>query len=142
MDFAESETLTTSPEILSKFNSAGLVNSMLHNLWLDFFRHFRTGEYLKGNLDLDCIWTVLGGEKNIPGSTTEKEYIIIEGKLAKAGNLRDAVSIVGFNKIGSNHAKLFFTHKAIILEKALFLRRLQNQQGKGTAYSDPDDDLM
>ena len=35
MEFTESETTTSSPEILSKFNSAGLVNSMLHNLWLD-----------------------------------------------------------------------------------------------------------
>jgi hypothetical protein len=40
----------------SKINSAMITNMTLNELWKDFFRHFRHGQYLAANSDLDCIW--------------------------------------------------------------------------------------
>lgn len=127
---------------LSKINSAGLVNSTLSNLWLDFFRHFRAGQYLCANNDLDCIWTILGGERDIEDSEYEKEYCDIEEMLAKAGNLQDSMQVKGFGKVDDKQLSKLLKHKSILLKKSLFLRRLQNRQGKGTAYHDGDDEEM
>ena len=125
---------------LSKINSAGLVNSALHNLWLDFFRHFRRGQYMSANSDLDCVWTILGGEKGMDGSTEEKNYFNMEKELSISGGLVDSVEVNGFDKIKSEHLNKLMKHKSLLLKKSLFLRRLQNEQGKGTAYYDGDDE--
>ena len=125
---------------LSKINSAGLVNSQLSNLWLDFFRHYRHGEYLSANSDLDCIWTILGGEKGMAESVEEVEYFTIEGELSKTGILKDNLDVKGFGKIDDKEVQRIIVQKGKLLKKAMFLRRLQNQQGKGTAYSRGNED--
>lgn len=125
---------------LSRINSAGLVNSTLSNLWSDFFRHFRDGKYLSSNSDLDCIWTILGGEKGIEESETEDDYFKIEEKLKESGNLRDSLEVRGFGKVDDTQLGIMIKQKSIMLKKALFLRRLQNSQGKGTAYNDGEDE--
>lgn len=133
---------TTSNEQISKINSAALVNITLTNLWNDNFRHFRLGKFLSANSDLDCIWTILGGEKNIKGTSTEKEYNKIEKRLSETGNVVDSIQTKGFNTISKDQLTRFSKQKDIILEKALFLRRLQNTQGKGTAYYDGSEEDM
>lgn len=127
---------------LSKINSAGLVNSTLSNLWSDFFRHYRDGKYLAANSDLDCIWTILGGEKNIEESPAESEYKKIELKLYESGTLTNSLDIKGFGKVNQDDLTKIASQKIILLKKALFLRRLQNSQGKGTAYHDGEDEDM
>lgn len=126
---------------LSKINSAGLVNSTLSNLWTDFFRHFRDGKYLSANNDLDCIWTILGGEKNDDlNKEHEKLFMVLEEKLSTSGILEDSLQVRGFAKVSDEQIKKFLKHKGLLLQKSLFLRRLQNKQGKGTAYNDGDDE--
>jgi hypothetical protein len=125
---------------LSKINSAGLVNSQLSNLWLEFFRHYKEGKFLSANSDLDCLWTILGGEKTIEGSNEEISYFKIEGKLNQNGKLKDSLEIRGFGNIDEKQLDILNVQKGILLEKSLFLRRLQNKQGKGTAYNDGDDE--
>lgn len=124
---------------LSRINSAGLVNSMLSNLWQDFFRHFRSGEYLAANCDLDCVWTILGGEKEIEGGETEGNYLDIDKQLSESGSLVNSLEIKGFGKINREQLERAMRQKAILLKKSLFLRRIQNRQGKGTAYHDEDE---
>lgn len=125
---------------LSRINSAGLVNSVLSNLWSDFFRHFRDGKYLSANSDLDCIWTILGGEKGVETDGTQSAYLKVEKRLFDSGALQDSIVITGFGKISEEQKNKFSQHKKILLEKSLFLRRLQNKQGKGTAYDDGEDE--
>ena len=125
---------------VSKINSAALVNSTLNNLWIDFFRHYRAGQYLSANSDLDCIWTILGGEKGMDkDSTKETEYQKLEESLSRSGSLQDSLEVKGFGKITPEQLKKFVSHKSIILKKSVFLRRLQNSQGKGTAYYNEDE---
>ena len=139
MDFNISEAEEVQNN-LSKINSAGLVNSTISNLWTDFFRHYRKGEFLSANADLDCLWTIFGGEKGMDGSPFETEYLKIEKELAASGSLKDNLEISGFNKINISQIKVFGLHKKILLKKSLFLRRLMNEQGKGTAYASGDDE--
>ena len=124
----------------SKINSAMLVNSTLNELWKEFYSHFRVGKYLSANNDLDCIWTILGGEKEIEGKKIETDYIAIETKLKEKGLIQDSLSSTGFNQIKLEQIIKFTEQKGILLTKALFLRRLQNTQGKGTAYEDKDEE--
>ena len=127
---------------LSKINSAVIVNATINNLFMDFYRHYRHGEYLNANSDLDCIWTILGGEKGIENSETEEEYYIIEKKIADSGNLQNSIERKGFNSIDEKQKQKFVKQKKILLDKALFLTRLKNVQGKGTAYSMGEEDYM
>ena len=124
----------------SKINSAMLVNSTLNELWKEFYTHFRAGKYLSSNVDLDCIWTILGGEDKIEKSKIEDNYKEIETKLKNSGILQDSLGSIGFNRVRTEDIQKFAIQKGILLSKALFLRRLQNSQGKGTAYEDKDEE--
>lgn len=139
MDYNNSEEVIEGQ--LSKINSAGLINSTMNNLWVDFFRHYRDGKYLSANADLDCIWTILGGEKDMGDSDKEKDYFDIEIELSKSGQLKDNLEAKGFD---SPNSKIILEnlgkHKVLLLRKSLFLRRLQNSQGKGSAYQSGDDE--
>lgn len=137
-EFEESELTSKS----SKINSAMIVNMTLNELWKDSFRHSRDGRYLNWNNDLDTIWTILGGEPDIEESNTEKDYNDINKELINLGNLSNGIEAHGFKKIDNDIIIKLNKQKAILLKKALFLRRLQNKQGKGTAYHDADEDYM
>lgn len=130
---------------ISKINSAGLVNLTLNNLWVDFFRDFRNGKYLSADNDLDCIWTILGGDLK-DGNTEDKKqneaYNEIEKELSNLGILRDSFERKGFGNIGDEQLKTLSKQKGTLLKKSLFLRKLQNKQGKGTAYDDGSNDYM
>lgn len=126
----------------SKINSAMIVNMTLNELWKDSFRHFRDGKYLSWNNDLDTIWTILGGEPDIENSPIEKNYNEINKELSNLGNLFNELEVRGFDKINKECIIKLNKQKSVLLKKALFLRRLQNRQGKGTAYHDADEDYM
>ena len=137
-EFEESEQTSKS----SKINSAMIVNMTLNELWKDSFRHFRDGRYLSWNNDLDTIWTILGGEPDVEKSDIEKDYDNINKELIKEGNLSNGIESKGFNKVDKEYLNKLNRLKSILIRKALFLRRLQNKQGKGTAYHDADEDYM
>ena len=126
----------------SKINSAMIVNMTLNELWKDSFKHFKSGLYLSWNNDLDAIWTILGGEPDIEDSDTENKFNEINNKLSEIGNISDTRSSIGFDDIDKDYLIKINKQKSILLKKALFLRRLQNSQGKGTAYHDADEDYM
>lgn len=140
------DTITDSPEDynfgeLSKVNSAGLINSTIINLRQDFYRHFRAGRYLSANSDLDCIWTILGGEVGVDeNSREEKEFNEIEKLLSESGELQDGFSSIGFKVATTEQINKFKKQKPLLLRKARFLQKLQNSQGKGSAYRNKDDD--
>jgi len=125
---------------LSRINSAALVNSMLSNLWGDFFRHLRASQFLHANNDLDCVWGILGGEKKVADTPIESNYLKIQKKLKECPPLGIIERKNGFFKITDNDLIILDKQKKVLMEKDLFLRRLQNTQGKGTAYLDEDEE--
>lgn len=128
-------------EILSKINAAGLINLTINNLKTDFFNHFRAVKYISANNDLDCIWTILGGEVNIPPDI-KKKYEEIEKELCNSGILQDGVNARGFALPSKEFLIKSAKQRSILLKKATFYTYVQNKQGKGTAYERGESDYM
>lgn len=120
---------------ISKINAAGLINVTLENLWKDCYNAMASGDYYKWNIKLDAIWLILGGDEN-EDSPSDKIINELDLKIYSLGVLKSP-KMKGFiesKNENSNH------HYVLLKKKSLFLRRLQNKQGKGTAYDDGDDD--
>ena len=124
----------------SKINSAMIINVTLNSLLENFFKEIKQGKYLSANNDLDCIWVILGGEPHIKDSDIEKQFIRINSDLILTGTLSDSIQSRGFNSISNEIIIKLNKQKRILFDKALFLQRLRNSQGKGSAYDDGDED--
>ena len=125
------------PQQTSKYNSAVAQLYRLDELWKDAHRHSRSGNYVQWNGDLDKIWSELAGDLK-SGCKEEREYNDFTEQLGKAGTLSKD-EIKGFTS-NSNVGKP--TQYLVLLNKEIWLRRLQNSQGKGTAYQDEDEDMF
>ena len=123
-------------EKISRINSAGIINITLENLWKDSYNAMTKADFVTWNRKLDAIWLILGGDvkKNSP---EDKEFMKLDLEVHETGNLGKKTT--GFVKpnedMQTNAAKQYL----ILRNKSLFLRRLQNRQGKGTAYESEDD---
>ena len=120
---------------LSKFNAAGLISTTLEKLWIDCHNAMSSGNYILWNTKLDSIWTILGGDV-IQGSIEDENFNEISLKIYEAGSLKSKLG-VGFAKKENPDNS---TQYQLLIQKSLFLRRLQNRQGKGTAYASDDED--
>jgi len=125
---------------VSKINAAALINLILADLWKDSYRHSRMADLSKWNADLNCIWTELSGDVD-PDSDEEKNFMKIDGDLAGTGSLQIKKS-TGFKPLTPEEMKNVAQQYKLLMQKATFLKRLQNKQGKGTAYYDDSDDYM
>jgi len=134
----EEEIIKIESEKLSKINSAALINLRLTNLWIDANNHSRKGEYSSWNADLDCVWRELGGDTTKKGEEP-KDFMEITKRLSKVSPLSNWKSEKGFAEISKDDLTKQNKQYQLLMEKELFLRRLQNKQGKGTAYEDDDD---
>ena len=121
-------------EKTSKINAAGLINITLENLWRDCYSAMARGNYKLWMIRLDSIWTILGGDEKI-GSNADKFINEIDLKIYELGKL-NSVSPMTFEKITNKNS---VTQYQFLKRKSLYLRRLQNQQGKGTSYLSDDD---
>lgn len=117
----------------SRINAAGLINSTLEKLWLDSYNAMAVGKYMLWNTKLDSIWAILGGDEK-EGSEVDKEITKINLQIYKNGNLKSKTGNGFDEKENPNNAVQY----QLLLKKSVFLRRLQNKQGKGTAYENPD----
>jgi len=120
---------------LSRFNSAGLINATLEKLWQECYTTMAEGNYSKWNTKLDSLWAVLGGDCK-DGDDNDKKMTELNLKIYEYGSLKGKVG-VGFDKKDNPNNALQYQY---LLKKSLFLRRLQNKQGKGTAYANEDED--
>lgn len=121
---------------LSKFNSAALINLRINHLWINVNNHAVSGEYFKWNNGLDRIWMELGGDI-LDGSKEEEKFGKIEEEVNK--KLKDFKNKTGFDSFNDEDKKKISEIYSVLQEKEIFLRRLQNKQGKGTAYDEDDD---
>ncbi|KKL81192.1 hypothetical protein LCGC14_1997240 [marine sediment metagenome] len=92
----------------------------LDSLWQLCHEFRKKGNLKQWNFNLDCVWTELASDAEKTDNEKFNEFIekIIENKLKR---------------------NILYQ---ILMEKEIFLRKLQNKQGKGTAYEDlTEDDL-
>lgn len=120
---------------MSKINSAGLINATLERLWQECYSLMYSGDYVGWNTKLDAIWSILGGDCK-DGDDIDKQMTELNLKIYESGSLSSKKGS-GFNKKENNNNPLKYL---LLIKKNLFLRRLQNSQGKGTAYDKGDGD--
>jgi len=119
----------------SRINAAGLINVTLEKLWNSCYDAMTSGDYVRWNTKLDSIWAVLGGDVK-EGAIEDKNMQKINLKIYEQGSLKAKVGS-GFDQKANPNNPIQYQW---LLKKSLFLRRLQNTQGKGTAYQNEDDD--
>ena len=119
----------------SKINAAGLINITLERLWMDGYNAMAKGDYILWNSKLDAIWAILGGDETV-GSPADIKIREIDLKIYETGSLKSKTGL-GFEKRENPNAGIQYQWLKV---KSLFLRRLQNKQGKGTAYVSEDSD--
>ena len=129
----------TEEEKISKINAAGIINVTIVNLWRDVFLSVAKGDLVTWNRKLDAVWGILGGDV-VEG---EKEDIAMEKlnlQIYNTGSLNHKKT--GFQKLKDDESEKMALQYLLLNKKNLFLRRLQNKQGKGTAYTSDDRDDM
>lgn len=119
----------------SKYNSAVAQLQRIDALWQKAHTSASSGNYLLWNITLDKIWAELAGDISENDSRIKQFYAFTE-KLGNAG-LISREEIKGFAQPKSQGKGKQYI---ILLEKEVWLRRLQNSQGKGTAYADEFED--
>lgn len=122
-------------ERMSKINSAGIMNITLENLWRDYNSAMSDGRYQRANSKLDSIWVILAGDVKENGDE-EKRINNINIKIYEQGSMNTKTG-TGFQKVVNPKSPLVYQY---LILKAVFLRRLQNKQGKGTSYISEDED--
>ena len=133
-DFNQVDTTENSQ---SRINAAGLINSTLEKLWSDCYNAMAEGNYIKWNTKLDAIWAILAGDEPENGDADKKINELDLG-IYKQGSLKSK-SGIGFDTTANPNNAVQYQ---LLKKKSIYLRRLQNKQGKGTAYlSDDDDDF-
>lgn len=130
------DTYEKEEDKISKINSAGLINITTEGLWKDVYNAMSKGDFLTWNRKLDAIWLILSGDV-VEGDVAEKKIDAIDDLLYSKGSLN--VVTKGFKKSGQTDSTNRNMQYLILKRKAIFLRRLQNGQGKGTAYKSTDE---
>lgn len=120
----------------SKFNSTIAILMRIDILWKDAHHHSRAGSYDKWNIDLDRVWCELAADVE-EGKDDDKKF----------DTLNETINNIGFKKpinpktgarVLINKCSLYMA----IMKKEIFLRKLQNKQGKGVAYEESIEDYM
>ena len=124
-------------EKISRINSAGLTNITLENLWRECYAAMSKGDMVLLNRKLDAIWINLGGDCEESGDE-EKFIKDIDKKIYDLGSLSNKK--IGFSSKLTNSPLNTAKQYLLLKQKSLYLRRLQNKQGKGTAYAKQDED--
>lgn len=122
----------------SRINSAQLLNLTLDLLWKDAHNHSRKRQFSEWDSDLNMIWGELAGDVD-PGKTDEKTFFDLCEKIYETGSLSNP-PITGFKNSKSIDVKTRSKQYILLLRKHVWLKRLQNRLGKGTAYKDQFED--
>ena len=134
---------------LSKINSAALINIRISNLWQNINRYASTGNFYKWNSELDRIWCELVGDvqptklKKKKDDNEEKEKgdeeIFNDFNIKIAEEFKNLKTKKGFDQHDDSDKQIMLAIYKAIQKKEVFLRRLMNTQGKGTAYQEEAD---
>ena len=144
----EDYDITESDDKISKINSAGLINLRLHILWLKTHSFADKGMYSSWNTTLDRLWCEMAGDVfptekgNSKDDLTLKEFENINEKVEEVSPLGNWKVKEGFEDLEKPKLEIQKKQYKALMNKEIFLRRLQNKQGKGTAYRDSSEDYM
>ena len=122
---------------ISKINAAGLINITIEQLWKDAYSAMAANRFSLWNAKLDAIWCVLGGDVK-EGEEEDKAFNKLDLEIYETGSLNHTTQ--GFESHKDSDKNKMAMQYLLLRKKTIFLRRLQNSQGKGTAYSSGDDD--
>lgn len=139
MQFADkSET-----QQVSKYNSAIAKLIIVNNLWNRVHTASLAGNYRFWNLILDKIFTELCSDLQ-EGSDREKkvkeQFIEFAKKLSETGAMYTH-SVVGFSNQDKEGAQRASKQYLILIDKEIWLKRIQNMLGKGTVWQDDEDTI-
>ena len=133
----------------SKFSSGISILVRIDLLWKDTHRHSRAGMFAKWNSDLDRIWLELArdlqskekkDEEKKDEFTLKKEiFDQFDKELEKIGSFDDHSGDSFEPLIPEQISKRNKQYK-LLMEKQLFLARLENELGKGTSWDESTDE--
>ena len=124
---------------ISRINAAGIINITIENLWRDVFSAMSRGDLVTWNRKLDAVWGILGGDQK-EGDEVDTAMNKLNLQIYETGTLNHKKS--GFKDLDKDEPEKIALQYLLLNKKNLFLRRLQNKQGKGTAYQSEDTDDM
>jgi len=126
----------------SKYNSGVAIQIRLDNLWNKANLFFLKGVYEKWNDVLDNVWRELVRDIDKKELDTKKdEFKVFDTSLAKLGKFQDHPP-EGFGSPTQQQIDNRIEQRKILDDKEIFLKRLENELGKGTALTDEDNDYM
>jgi len=127
---------------ISKYSSGINIIVRLDNLWKDTHIHSRNSQYKKWSEDLDCIWLELARDYSENGkdwkekSNKFEEY---DKQIAIAGGFHEN-SPNGFESVSKDILEKRNQVYKLLMEKQLFLARIENELGKGTTEEEEEED--
>jgi hypothetical protein len=135
----------------SKFSSGLNILGRLDNLWRNCQEFKRKGKYSDWNDELDTIWLELARDikqEEYNDKENDKKEVIKEGYKSKFNifdtKIREFLpftdSFISFKKPNDIIFKNRNKQYEILMEKQLFLARLENEVGKGTSWGEEEDD--
>ena len=135
---------------VSKYNSGINIIMRLDELWKDTHKYSRMGMFDRWNSTLDRVWVELARDINETDYQDKKEGgETILGKKSNYDNFDVRLKAIGdfqdkkeneFEKPDKDKNTKRAKQYKVLIEKELFLRRLENKLGKGTAWDDMDED--
>lgn len=145
------EQITDGETKFSKYNAGVAIQMRLDGLWKEANSFVLNEQYYKWNTVLDRIWSELARDIKVDEFKDKIKNNIVEIKgygnqykefdeeLLKLGKIVDTEP-EGFKKITQNDLDKRRKQYSILMNKEIFLRRLENHLGKGTAWDDHDED--
>jgi hypothetical protein len=131
---------------VSKYSSGINILKRIDELWKDTHKHSRTGEFSKWNADLDRIWLELARDlkdkplkQELKFNTNKDLFDKFDTAIADLGDFEDNLND-SFNPISKEKIQKRNKQYQVLMNKQLFLARLENAIGKGTTMEDEDDD--
>lgn len=124
---------------ISKYNSGVAIQIRLDLVWKDANDHSRKGDFTKWNNDLDVVWRELARDISTKDwDIKKKELEKFDTDISNIGNAA-VEPPKGFQKIDPKVWKKRDELYKLLVEKELFLKRLENELGKGTKFGDDED---
>ena len=129
---------TASSEKTSKFHGAFDQLRRVDALWAITHRDVRAGNYLNWNVCLDRLWMEFLGDLD-ENSEDEKKFNEINKKIIDIYPIFSSTN-ANFNKKPEGFSDKLSKQYLLLCEKEIFIRRVQNKLGKGTAWRDEYED--
>lgn len=129
---------------ISEYNENALSISRLHNHWIDFYKHMEAGIYGKVKEKLESIEIELKYDaKNLEKSSGIKYNTELEKINKKIKDIPLQISKIRKSLKEQSIEKLYnaLLHEPL-REKAILLKEIQQESGKGSTYKNPEEDEM